>query len=72
MLDVELEIGALMHLSMVHIQVGDAAHIPYDDSFDVAISLFVTCNLPSFKYYQELRRVIVPGKAALLIGLRLS
>ena len=34
---------ATSHLDMVHIQVGDAADIPYDDaSFDVAISLFVT------------------------------
>ena len=43
---VELAKQATSHLDMVHIQVGDAADIPYDDaSFDVAISLFVTCNL---------------------------
>ena len=29
------------HLDMIHIQVGDAANIPYDDaSFDVALSLY--------------------------------
>ena len=42
---VELAKQATSHLQdMVHIQVGDAADMPYDDdSFDVAISLFVTC-----------------------------
>ena len=59
------------HLDMVHIQVGDAADMPYDDaSFDVALSLFVTCNLlPEVfeKHFQELYRVLVPnGKAVLL------
>ena len=60
------------HLDMVNIQVGDAADMPYnDDSFDVAISLFVTCNLsPDVfeKHFQELYRVLAPnGKAILLI-----
>ena len=45
---VELAKQTTSHLDMVHIQVGDAADMPYDDaSFDVATSLFVTCNLPS-------------------------
>ena len=56
---------------MVHIQVGDAADMPYGDaSFDVAISLFVTCNLSpeAFeKHFQELQRVLVPGGKAVLL-----
>ena len=69
---VELAKQATSHLDMVHIQVGDAADMPYDDaSFDVAISLFVTCNLPPkafTKHFQELYRVLSPGgKAVLLI-----
>ena len=59
---VELAKQATSHLDMVHIQVGDAADMPYDDaSFDVAISFFVTCNLPPkafAKHFQELYRVL--------------
>ena len=62
---------ATSHLDMVHIQVGDVADMPYDDaSFDVVLSLFVTCNLsPEVfeRHFQELYRVLVPnGKAVLL------
>ena len=68
---VELAKQATSHLDMVHIQVGDAADMPFDDdSFDVAISLFVTCNLPPngfAKHFQELHRVLVPGGKALLL-----
>ena len=69
---VELAKQATSHLQdMVHIQVGDAADMPYDDdSFDVAISLFVTCNLPPkgfTKHFQELHRVLVPGGKAILL-----
>ena len=50
------------HLDMVNIQVGDAADMPYDDDlFDVAISVFITCNLsPEVfeKHFQELYRVL--------------
>ena len=45
---VELAKQATSHLDMVHIQVGDAADMPYDDaSFDVAIGLLspVICHL---------------------------
>ena len=66
---VELAKQATSHLDMVHIKVGDAADMPYDDaSFDVAISLFVTCNLsPEVfeKHFQELYRVLVPGGKAI-------
>jgi len=68
---VELAIQATSHLDMVHIQVGDAADMPYDDdSFDVVISLFVTCNLPykvCLKHFKELYRVLVPGGKAILL-----
>ena len=68
---VELAKQATSHLNNVHIQVGDAADMPYDDaSFDVAISLFVTCNLSpkAFeKHFQELYRVLVPGGKAVLL-----
>ena len=68
---VELAKQTTSHLDMVHIQVGDAAHMPYGDaSFDVAISLFVTCNLSpeAFeKHFQELHRVLVPGGKAVLL-----
>jgi len=59
------------HLDNVHIQVGDAANMPYDDAlFDVALSFFVTCNLPPkafTKHFQELYRVLAPGGKALLL-----
>ena len=68
---VELAKQTTSNLDMVHIQVGDAADMPYDDaSFDVAISLLVTCNLSpeAFKrHFKELYRVLVPsGKAIIL------
>ena len=69
---VELAKQATSHLQdMVHIQVGDAADMPYDDdSFDVAISLFVTCNLSPevyAKHFEELQRVLAPGGKAVLL-----
>ena len=67
---VELAKQTTSHLDMVHIQVGDAADMPYDHaSFDVALSLFVTCNLSPeafAKHFQELHRVLVPGGKAIL------
>jgi len=69
---VELAKQATSHLNMVHIQVGDAADMPYnDDSFDVAISLFVTCNLSPegfVKHFQELNRILVLGRKAILLA----
>ena len=69
---VELTKQVTSHLQdMVHIQVGDAADMPYDDdSFDVAISLFVTCNLSPkvhAKHFTELYRVLAPGGKAVLM-----
>ncbi|XP_065887033.1 uncharacterized protein [Dysidea avara] len=69
---VELAKQATSHLDMVHIQVGDAADMPYgDDSFDVAISLFVACNLSPegfTKHFQELDRVLAPGGKAIILA----
>ena len=68
---VELAKQATSHLDMIHIQVGDAADMPYDDdSFDVAISLFVACNLSSevcLKHFKQLYRVLAPGGKAVLL-----
>ena len=68
---VELARQATAHLDPVSIQVGDASDMPYDDaSFDVAISLFVTCNLSHeafAKHFQELHRVLVPGGKAIVL-----
>ena len=68
----ELAKQATSHLDMVHIKVGDAGDMPYDDdSFDVAISLFVTCNLSPevyAKHFKELQRVLVPGGKAIYLS----
>ena len=68
---VELARQATAHLDTVSIQVGDASDMPYEDaSFDVAISLFVTCNLSPeafAKHFQELHRVLVPGGKAIVL-----
>ena len=68
---VKLAKQATSHLDQVHIQVGDVANMPYDDaSFDVAISLFVTCNLSPeayAKHFQELYRVLAPGGEVILL-----
>ena len=68
---VDLAKQATSELDNVHIQVGDAADMPYDDaSFDIALSFFVTCNLSPkafTKHFQELHRVLVPGGKAILL-----
>ena len=45
---VELAKQATVQYSSVNICVGDVMDMPYNDNtFDVAISVFVTCNLPN-------------------------
>ena len=60
-------------VTSVNICVGDVMDMPYDDNtFDVAISIFVTCNLPIealTKHFEELNRVLVPGGKALVLNL---
>ena len=59
------------HTNNIHIKVGDVADMPYkNDKFDVAISLFVTCNLSPntySKHFHELYRVLSPGGKAILL-----
>lgn len=59
--------------SMVNIQVGDVMNMPYDDeTFDVAMSLYVTCNLDKerlSKHFKELHRVLKPGGKAVIVNL---
>ena len=70
---VELAQQATVQYSSVNICVGDVMDMPYDDNtFDVAISIFVTCNLPIealTKHFEELDRVLVPGGKALVLNL---
>ena len=62
---VELAKQATAQYSSVNICVGDVMDMPYNDNtFDVAISILVTCDLPIValaKYFEELNRVLVPG-----------
>ena len=70
---VELAQQATAKYSSVNICVGDVTDMPYDDNaFDVAISIFVTCNLcieALTKHFEELNRVLVPGGKALVLNL---
>ena len=70
---VELAKQATAQYSSVSICVGDVMDMPYDDNtFDVAISILVTCNLPTealTKHFEELSRVLVPGGKALVHNL---
>lgn len=68
---VQLAKKATSDLDTAQIRLGDATNMPYNDaSFDLAISLFVSCNLPPVaiqKYFQEIHRVLVPGGKAILL-----
>ena len=70
---VELAKKTTAQYSSVNICVGDVTAMPYDDnSFDAAISIYVTCNLSIEKltrYFEELHRVLVPGGKALVHNL---
>ena len=70
---VELAKQATAQYSSVNICVGDVMDMPYNDNtFDVAISIFVTCNLSIealTKHFEELNRVLVPGSKALVLNL---
>ena len=62
---------ATSHLKMVQIKAGNAADLPCGDaSFDVALSMLLTCNLSleSFTgHFHELYRVLMPGGKAILL-----
>ena len=70
---VELAKQATAQFNTVNIQVGDIMNMPYDDNtFDIALSIFVTCELPIevlSKHFRELHRVLVPGGKALVLNL---
>ena len=70
---VELAKQATAQFNTVNIQLGDVTNMPYDDdTFDIALSIFVTCELPIEmipKHFKELYRVLVPGGKALVLNL---
>ena len=73
---VQIAKQATLEQSIVSITVGDVENMPYcNDEFDVAISLYVTCNLPKEKlnkHFKELYRVLVPGGKAFVLSLSQS
>ena len=64
---------ATSQFSIVNIQLGDVINMPYDDeTFDVAMSLYMTCNLDNervSKHFKELHRVLKPGGKAVIVNL---
>jgi len=64
---------ATSQFDMVNVQVGDVVDMPYeDDTFDIAMSLYVTCNLDRkrlSKHFKELYRVLKPGGKAVIVNL---
>ena len=69
---VELAKQATAQFNTGNIQVGDVTNMPYNDNtFDIALSIFVTCELPIEvipKHFKELYRVLVPGGKALALN----
>ena len=69
---VELAKQATSQFDTVNIRSGDVMNMPYDDNtFDIAISIFVTCELPIEiipKHFKELHRVLIPGGKALVLN----
>ena len=63
---------ATSQFSTVSIRVGDVMDMPYDDNtFDVALSLYVTCCLrlkACISHFKELYRVLVPGGKAIVVN----
>ena len=71
---VELAKQTSSPFNTVSIQLGDIKNnMPYNDNtFDIALSIFVTCELPIEmipKHFNELFRVLVPGGKALVVNL---
>ena len=70
---VELAKQATSQFNTVKIQMGDIMNMPYDDNtFDIALSIFVTCELPMeilSKHFTELHRILVPNGRALVVNL---
>ena len=70
---VELAKKTTAQYNTVSIQLGDIMNMPYaDNTFDVALSMYVTCELPIeilSKHFTELHRVLAPGGKALVLNL---
>ena len=70
---VELAKQATSQFNTINIRLGDIMTMPYDNNtFDIAISIFVTCELPVkmlTNHFKELHRVLVPGGKALVLSL---
>ena len=70
---VELAKQTTAQFSTVNIRLGDVMNMPYNDNtFDIALSLYVTCELPMevmLKHFEELHRVLVLGGKALVLNL---
>ena len=60
---VELAKQTTAQFSTVNVRLGDVMNMPYNDNtFDIALSLYVTCELPMevmLKHFEELHRVLV-------------
>ena len=70
---VKLAKCAAANYNAVNICTGDVKNMPYDDNtFDVALSLYVLCTLQPKAYvghFKELHRVLAPGGTALVVNL---
>ena len=73
---VELSKQSTAGLSNVEVTVGNVSNMPYDDNtFDVALSFFVTCTLQVeayIKHFKELHRVLSPGGKAVVVSIAKS
>ena len=69
---VQMAKQATSQFTTVNIRVGDAMKMPYkDNSFDIAMSLYVTCMLrpeACIGHSKELHRVLAPGGKAIVIN----
>ena len=69
---VELSKQTTAGLDNVKVCEGDAVNMPYgDNTFDLALSIFVTCTLPLeafIKHFKELYRVLAPGGKAVVVS----
>lgn len=69
---VQLAKRTTSQFSTVNMRVGDVMKMPYDDnSFDLAMSLYVTVMLPPkacVNHFTELYRVLAPGGKAIVIN----
>ena len=69
---VQLAKQATSQFNTINICIGDVVNMPYDDnSFDVAISFYVTCCLrleACISHFTEMYRVLTPGGKAMMVS----